>query len=76
MEQERQNFAESQNWMTQFRKHQNIETLDRFIVVSLIERILVFRDQCVEIVYRWQNEFRYQKKLLSQAQAVSGQEVV
>ena len=54
--------------MEQFRKHRNIEVLDRAIVVSLIERILIFRDRRVEIVYRWHNEFQWQADLLAKAQ--------
>ena len=51
-----------------FRRHRNIEALDRAIVVSLIERILIFRDRRVEIVYRWHNEFQWQADLLAKAQ--------
>mgnify|MGYP006990155225 CR=1 FL=1 len=53
--------------MGQFRKHQNIKALDRTIIVSLIERILIFREHRVEIVYRWHNEFHWQTDLLLQA---------
>ena len=56
--------------MAQFRKHQNITALDRAIVVSLIERVLIFRDRRVEIVYRWHNEFRWETDLLLQAQGL------
>ena len=45
-----------------------ITALDRTLVVSLIERIMVYRDKRVEIVYRWQNEFRWQVELLQRAQ--------
>ena len=69
MNQEMGNFSEGRDWMGQFRKHQNIETLDRYVVVSLIERILIFRDRRVEIVYRWYDEFRWQMGLLKQVQA-------
>lgn len=55
-------------WMEQFRMRRNIEALDRTIVVSLIERIMVFRDHRVEIVYRWHNEFQWYLDLLLQAQ--------
>ncbi len=58
-------------WMDQFRKHQNIETLDRTMIVSLIERVMVFREHRVEIVYRWHNEFQWCLDLLAQAQTAS-----
>ena len=64
-------------WMDQFRKHQNIEELDRTIIVSLIERVMVFRNHRVEIVYRWHNEFQWCLDLLAQAQAaLPGKEAV
>ena len=75
MSRERDNFSEG--WMEQFRKHRNIDALDRTIVVSLIERVLIFRDRRVEIVYRWHNEFGWYMDLLVQAQRLSpGKEAV
>lgn len=55
------------SWMEQFRKHQNITALDRRLVVSLIERVLIFRDRRVELVYRWDDEFQMQSELVEQA---------
>ena len=63
--------------MNQFRKYQNITALDRTIVVSLIEHILIYREHRVEIVYRWYNEFQQFMDLLTQAQELlSGREAV
>lgn len=77
MEQELNNSDQGLGWVEQFRRHQNIEALDRSIVVQLIERILIFRDRRVEIVYRWQNEFQWQTELLLQAQGqLPGREMV
>lgn len=55
-------------WMDRFRSYQNITELDRTIVVSLIERILVFRDHRIEIVYRWYDEYQWYLDLLIKAQ--------
>ena len=77
MSREMGNFSEGRGWMGQFRKHQNIDALDRTIVVSLIERILIFRDRRVEIVYRWHDEFQWQMDLLRQAKGtLPGREAV
>ena len=77
MSREMGNLSESRGWMGQFRKHQNIESLDRTIVVSLIERVLIFRDRRVELVCRWHDEFSWQMDLLRQAQgALPGREAV
>jgi len=75
MSQEIVNLSEGWNWMGQFRKHRNIDALDRTILVPLVERILIFRDRRVEIVYRWHDEFYWQMDLLRQA-ALSGKELV
>ena len=77
IQEEMADFPEGRGWMGQFRKHQNIKALDRTIIVSLIERILIFREHRVEIVYRWHNEFHWQTDLLLQAQAMfPGKEAV
>ena len=60
--------ASSRGWIEQFRKHQGISCLDRTIVVSLIERILIYREHRVEVVFRWCDEYRHQLDLLMQAQ--------
>ena len=58
-------------WMEQFKKYRNITALDRVIVVSLIDRIYIYRDKRVEIKYNWQDEFRWLAGILEQG-AVSG----
>lgn len=64
---ELEDVTQERGWMGQFRRHQNITQLERSIVVSLIERILIYRGRRVEIVYRWQDEFARQMELLLQA---------
>ena len=41
--------AQRQEWIKQFRKHQNITNLDRTVVVALIERILIYKEHQVEV---------------------------
>lgn len=55
-------------WIDRFRTYQDITELDRTIVVSLIERIMVYRDHRVEIVYRWYDEYQWYLDLLLKAQ--------
>lgn len=69
MERETVQFADNSDWVEQFRKYQNIDELDRTIVVSLIERVVIFRENRVEITFRWHNEFQSQMDLLRQAGA-------
>lgn len=60
--------TERQEWIEQFRKHQNITSLDRTIVVALIERIMVYREHNVEIIFRWQSEFQWLMEMASKPQ--------
>ena len=77
MEQELNHSGQGLGWVEEFRRYQNIEALDRSIVVRLIERILIFRDRRVDIVYRWQNEYQWQVELLLRAQGqLPGREAV
>ena len=45
-------------WLEQFRKHQNIEKLERNIVVSLIDRIIIYGKEKVSIVFHYQDEMK------------------
>ena len=64
------------DWMEQIRKHKNITELDRAAVVTMVERILIFREHRVEIVFRWENEYRAQLELVSQASQLLPEEEV
>lgn len=59
--------AESRVWIDRFRKYRNITELDRNVVVTLIERVMIFREHRVEIVFRWQNEYRAMLELIARA---------
>lgn len=60
--------TERREWIEQFRKRQNITALDRAVVVSLIERVLIYQEHRIEIVFRWQNEFQWLMDMLVKAQ--------
>ena len=45
-------------WIETFRKYQNIEKLDRSIVVSLIDRIIVHDKNHITVVFHFQDEIR------------------
>ena len=60
--------GEDKAWMEQFKKRQNLTALDRNIVVSLIERVMVYPDHRIEVSYRWQDEFAWQMDILRRVQ--------
>ena len=47
-----------QNWLAQFRDYGNIESLTRAVVVTLIDRVLLFPDKRIRIVLRNQDQIR------------------
>ena len=71
MDRELGNFSEGREWMRQFRRQRNLTALDRAAVVTLIERVMIFRGHRAEIVYRWRNEFQYQAEMLERARTLS-----
>ncbi len=64
---EMQNRGEENVWMQEFIKHQGITSLDRAVVVALIDKILIYPNNAVEITYRWQDEFSWQLDILRRA---------
>ena len=60
-------------WMNEFIKRQGLTSLDRAVVVALIDKILIHSNDVVEIIYRWQDEFAWQLDILRSARL---QEVV
>lgn len=54
-------------WMNEFIKRQGLTSLDRSVVVALIDKILIHSNDVVEIIYRWQDEFAWQLDILRSA---------
>ena len=54
-------------WMNEFIKRQELASLDRAVVVALIDKILIYSNDVVEIIYRWQDEFAWQLDILRSA---------
>lgn len=60
-------------WMENFKKHRGITELNRSIVVELVERILIYSKDTIEIAFRYQGEY---DKLLAATHDTPHQEVV
>lgn len=60
--------GEHREWMMQFRKHKNITELERSIAVALIDRILIYKDNRVEVHFRFEDEFAWQMDILRRSQ--------
>lgn len=64
--------ADGNGWMEQFKKYRNIAKLDRTAVVSLIDRIFIYRDRRVDIIYNCQDEISLLNETLAQMQGMDG----
>lgn len=62
-----QNHGTENAWMNEFIKRQGLTSLDRAVVVALIDKILIHSNDVVEIIYRWQDEFAWQLDILQSA---------
>ena len=68
-----QNHGAENAWMNEFVKRKGLTSLDRAVVVALIDKILIHSNDTVEIIYRWLDEFAWQLDILRTAKL---QEVV
>lgn len=50
-------FNDQQGWLAQFREYSNISEMSRKVVVNLIERINIFENQEVEVVFKQKDQF-------------------
>lgn len=55
------------SWMREFAKYQNIHTLTREAVVSVIDRVYVFENKRIHIDFNYKNEIAYYQEALEQA---------
>ncbi len=58
------NHGTENEWMEEFKKRQKLTSLDRAVVVTLIDKILIHSNDTIEIIYRWQDEFTWQLDIL------------
>lgn len=49
--------SKQQSWLAQFREYENISEVTRSILVSLVERIKVFENSEIEVVFRHKDQF-------------------
>lgn len=49
--------AQAEDRLKRFKKFLNIDKLDRMALVTFVDRILIFEDKTIQIVFKYQNEF-------------------
>ena len=45
------------NWVTIFQQYENISELNRRVLMSLVDRILIYEDHRIEVVFRYRDEY-------------------
>ena len=45
------------NWVTLFKQYENIDELNRRVLMSLVDRILIYEDHRIEIVFKYKDEY-------------------
>ena len=48
---------ENREWIRRFAEYRNIEELNRLVLVTLVDRIFIYENKRVEIIFRYQNEY-------------------
>ena len=58
--------SKQQSWVEQFRQYENVTELTRPMVIHLIERINIFEDSHIEIVFRHRNQIKEILRFISE----------
>ena len=58
--------SKQQSWIEQFRQYENVTELTRPMVIHLIERINIFEDSDIEIVFRHRNQIEEILRFISE----------
>lgn len=58
--------SKQQSWIEQFRQYENVSELTRPMVIHLIERINIFEDSNIEIVFRHRNQIEEILRFISE----------
>ena len=61
--------SKQQSWIEQFRQYENVTELTRPMVIHLIERINIFEDSHIEIVFRHRNQIEEILRFISEKTA-------
>ena len=45
------------NWVILFRQYENITELNRRVLMSLVDKIFIYENHAIEIVFKYKDEF-------------------
>lgn len=49
--------SQNRAWVQVFAQYENVQELDRRLLLALVDRIIIYEDKKVEIVFRYRDEF-------------------
>ncbi len=50
------------NWVTLFREYENIDELNRRVLMALVDKIVIHENHVVEIFYKYRDEYKHAKE--------------
>lgn len=62
-------FHEKQGFLAQFRQYHNISEITRTVVVNLIERVLIFKDKEIQVVFKQGNQIADMLQFLEESRS-------
>ena len=51
--------SKQQSWLSQFREYENVTTVTRRLIVSLVERINLYENSEIEVIFRQRDQFTH-----------------
>ena len=45
------------NWITLFKQYENIEELNRRVLITLVDKILIYENHAIEICFKYRDEY-------------------
>jgi len=57
-------------WVTLFRQYENIEELNRRILMALVDKILVYEGHALEVVFRYRDEYNRMNEFVKNNRAL------
>ena len=50
------------NWVTLFREYENIDELNRRVLMALVDKIIIHENHVIEILYKYRDEYKHAKE--------------
>lgn len=50
------------NWVTLFREYENIDELNRRVLMALVDKIVIHENHVIEILYKYRDEYKHAKE--------------